>query len=196
MRAFIGLAIPPELRPGIAAVQEELRTCLPKRAAKWSPAQQWHLTIHFLGETKTESFPVLTRILAEVCRRHPPFALEFTRLGAFPNPDNPRVLWLGIAKTPALDRFQAEASEAIGLFGSYGESRTYHPHITLARPRSPDQPTVDSLRRRLADATTVTGTVWRPSTVHLFQRSRESPGTPYTVAGEFPLGNWGTQVVD
>lgn len=190
MRVFVALPIPTGLRKGIEAVQADVRSRLPKRSAKWIPADQQHLTIHFLGETKPDSLPVLTRQLNEICRRYAPFDLRFSRLGVFPDLDHPRVLWLGLAEAPELKRLQTEVSKTIGLHGSYGESRTYHPHVTLARLRNPNRLTVDNLRQPLSGETIVAGPNWRPASVCVYQRPSNTAGSPYIVAAECPLGNW------
>ena len=87
MRAFVAL-IPPA-----RALAELDDAVAPLRAAhpdlRWTPREQWHLTLAFLGEVDEAVLPNLTERLARAAHRHRRMELAFAGGGRFGD----RVLW-------------------------------------------------------------------------------------------------------
>jgi 2'-5' RNA ligase len=142
VRAFFGLPMPEEhkaaLGPYIAgctALAQEFR---------WTPAENLHLTIQFLGQVKTEAaFQVADRLAGAGLRG---FELELGELGTFRRGKLDRVVWVGLvaggAETAALAaKVKAECAGA----GLEGEARAYHAHLTLARARPREGAVLPSL---------------------------------------------------
>jgi RNA 2',3'-cyclic 3'-phosphodiesterase len=97
-----------------------------------------HLTLRFFGEVGPE---VVDRVIAAVpgaAREVEPFDLALGGVGAFPSPDRPRVVWLGITEgnveVRKLARSVDEHLAAVGLPAGSGE---FVPHVTLLRVRTP-----------------------------------------------------------
>ncbi len=148
MRAFLAVPLPPA---GHLAV-EEIQQCLRGHEAfsdfRWVSPAKVHLTLRFLGEiTEEESGPVAAALEA-ACLQGRACSLELNRLGVFPNPKNPGVIWAGPAEPPAA-LLSLEAGLSAGLeaagFGAAGPvpearpsrphrpPRPFRPHLTLAR---------------------------------------------------------------
>ncbi len=101
------------------------------------PAENWHLTLRFLGDT---SVAARERLLEELrtATLGSPFALEFGRCGAFPRPARASVLWLGVAQGEApLRALAAEVEDAVGRAGWTPETRPFSPHLTVSRMQPP-----------------------------------------------------------
>lgn len=67
-----------------------------------------------------------------------PFDLTVTGLGAFPNPRQPRVIWVGLERDAgyeALTGLFEDLDAALTARGFPREERAFSPHITLARAR-------------------------------------------------------------
>lgn len=125
MRLFVAIEPTSDLRQALLA----LRCPLPN--VRWLPPEQLHLTMAFLGEVAETQLDQLCRRLATVAA--PRFDLAFDRTGCFPNPHNPRVLWVGCTHKPLLDQLARDIGQAALACGIRLEERPFHPHITVAR---------------------------------------------------------------
>src|SRR6187455_2455648 len=96
VRAFVSIHIPAEVRERMRTAQMELERPIPKSAVRWTPFEQLHLTLEFLGNVATPDMPPLESALKQVATAHRPFELSAGRVGAFSSIRNPRVIWVGI----------------------------------------------------------------------------------------------------
>jgi 2'-5' RNA ligase len=101
----------------------------------WVRPQQMHLTLKFLGDVPDTETPDICRVVNEVAAGFEPFEITCRGVGAFPNPRDPRTLWIGIEDgADELKRLQAEIDEALKTKLGYGkEQRGFHPHLTIGR---------------------------------------------------------------
>ncbi|CAN5354201.1 RNA 2',3'-cyclic phosphodiesterase [soil metagenome] len=101
------------------------------------PAENWHLTLRFLGDTPPALRDGLVAEL-ESTTLGEPFAVRFGGLGAFPHPRRARVLWLGVAAGAAgLRALAAATEEAAQRAGFPAADKPFSPHLTLSRIRPP-----------------------------------------------------------
>ncbi len=148
MRAF--LAVP--LSPAGHLAVEEIQQCLRGHEAfsdfRWVSPAKVHLTLRFLGEITEEEAGPVAAALEAACLQGCACSFELNRLGAFPNPKNPGVIWASPAEPPAA-LLSLEAGLSAGLdaagFGAAGPvpearpsrphrpPRPFRPHLTLAR---------------------------------------------------------------
>lgn len=149
IRAFVAVDIGAEARRGLAMDLAPLRQRFPD--AKWVSPETVHLTLAFLGDIFPETVPAIAQALDDAAAAEPPFRCVLAGFGYFGTPRSPRVVWAGVtegsAELMALQRRVAEALLAIGI---KGEARAFHPHVTLARIRSPRDAV--GLTDRLAEA--------------------------------------------
>jgi 2'-5' RNA ligase len=62
------------------------------------------------------------------------FRLDVAGVGAFPNPRNPRVVWIGVSgEIDVLTKLQTDVEEGITRLGFKQEDRAFTPHLTLGR---------------------------------------------------------------
>lgn len=131
MRLFVAVY------PSAAAV-DSLRAVLPSDPAlRWTTAEQWHLTLVFLGEVAEDRVPELAERLARAASRSVPMELAFAGVGTFPKQSRRgRVLWSAVTGdvddlTLLADRCAAAARRT----GLEVEDRKFRAHLTLARAR-------------------------------------------------------------
>lgn len=167
MRLFVALRPPPaalaHLEAHVSALQQangELR---------WTPADQRHLTLAFLGEVDEHRYADLTSRLARAAGRSGELPLSLTGAGTFPRrADRARVLWVGLdGDRPALARLSAAASAAVRRSGIPVEDRPFSPHLTLARARSSSGADVSGL---LPVLSAYAGPPWTATEVELVRR--------------------------
>jgi RNA 2',3'-cyclic 3'-phosphodiesterase len=145
IRAFLAVEVTKELQAQIALVQQELKHRIEtelKRDTRisWVQPAKIHLTLKFLGDMDEQVIEPLRMALERTIGSHMSVKLPLERLGAFPRPHSPRVLWLGPSedweKGPEARRI-AEIHGAIeqaceGL-SFLREAKPFSPHLTLAR---------------------------------------------------------------
>lgn|SRR5690242_7717891 len=177
MRLFTGIEIPEEIKARLRALVDRLR---PAAKLSWSPVDNLHVTTKFIGEWPEQRLPELKRALAEVAR---PGLIQIAvrGLGFFPNPKNPRVFWAGIESGAGLAQLARDTEQRLEPMGVKVEDREFHPHLTLARRRTPVP--LDALRKALE---AVTSTDFGSFTAASFFLYLSASGR-YTKLQEFPL---------
>lgn len=140
LRLFTGIAITPA---AIGSLTDVLRPLRSQARLQWTPPGNFHVTTKFLGEWPAEKLQAVIDALREIARPAP-FAVAIERLGFFPNAYSPRVLWAGVRAPQALAQIAHDTDHALKVVGVPAETRSYSPHLTLARvkPASP----LDELR--------------------------------------------------
>lgn len=132
LRLFISLPLRPEVKQTLLGVQKRL----PSPFFKPLPKENFHLTLAFLGDTRVEDIPALERILDEIAARTSAFPCALSGLGAFPNPWEPRVVWVGIdvgskESGGVSDALREQLRKAKVAF----DTKPFRPHITIAYAR-------------------------------------------------------------
>ena len=142
-RLFVAVPLSDEVRHGLAAhLSDALDGPMPGRAV---PADNWHLTLRFLGKTLQKELEVLLHRL-QSGMEIAPFTLGFAGLGAFPRPSRATVLWLAIDQgADELAVVAALVEDAAVDAGFMPEERPFHAHLTLSRIR-PHQDVTDAVK--------------------------------------------------
>ncbi len=103
---------------------------------KWVPPASYHLTLKFLGWTRSAAVGAVRDALDRAVVGSTRFTFKTARLGAFPSLDKASVLWAGVDEpTGALAALAAAVDTAMTGVGYAAETRPFHPHVTLARLR-------------------------------------------------------------
>lgn len=110
----------------------------PHVKASWSREHNLHLTLKFLGQVKTSRLSRLTKAAAAAVSGCAPFQISIEGSGVFPNSRMPRVLWLGVKENSGqLAELYRRLEDTCASEGFAKEQRSFHPHLTLARVRNP-----------------------------------------------------------
>ena len=103
---------------------------------RWIDPETAHMTLHFLGATPPERAELLRLALAAPVAKIEQFTLKTGDFGVFPNPRQPRVLWIGLdGDIPQLERLHKEVGANLQRLGFEAETGKINPHITLGRVR-------------------------------------------------------------
>lgn len=172
MRLFVALDIPEDVRRQIADFADELRRHAPR--ARWARIEGAHLTLKFIGEVIPGGLDPIRGALEPV-RALAPIEIEFRGAGFFRNEHQPRVLWVGIRASAALAELAAEIERRLATLGIPPESRSFQPHLTLARFNHPSES--GDLRGVIAGASLREFGRAVAREFHLYE-SRLSPGGP------------------
>lgn len=124
---FLAIPLPNDVRDKIKHWQGSIS--LPFKS--WVYSEDYHITLAFLGGVTKEQRRRLSKNLNEI--KHRSFSLTLTHLGTFGLTEQPRILWVGVNKQPALFHLQRDIVTVCTDTGFQLDKRVYHPHITVAR---------------------------------------------------------------
>jgi 2'-5' RNA ligase len=136
LRAFIAVDLTPDIRAQLEALAGRLRRLPGQEGLRFVAAAGVHLSVKFLGEISPALAADLGGALDTAARRVPAFAIRVQGIGCFPNPRQPRVLWVGLHDPRRmLLALQSAVEEACADLRLPKEDRAFSPHLTLARVR-------------------------------------------------------------
>ena len=180
LRLFVAVSLPRSHLERVAEATQDLRARWP--AARWMKTENQHITLKFLGSTPPERVDGVRAATRDVARNHEASAVALSDLGVFPGPRRARVLWIGLDDPGDLLTSLARALDAaLQPLGYEPEKRPFHPHLTLARFRTPE---------RLGGDLPVLGLDLEPvviESVELFRSHLHPKGARYEVLESFPL---------
>jgi 2'-5' RNA ligase len=163
MRMFVALRPPPD---AVVHLDEFLDVRRSAAGFRWSPPEQFHVTLAFLAEVPDRKLDDLLERLARAATRRTAFDTAITGGGAFPNPARARVLWAGLdlddVGTTELGRMATGARAAASRAGVAVDGQRFRAHVTVARLGHPEEVTSWV---RLLDA--YRGPAWRADHVAL-----------------------------
>ena len=174
-RLFTGLELPASLATELALMRGGLS------GARWIEAEDYHLTLRFIGDIDHATARDIHSVLEGVRRR--PVAVTLNGLNAFGG-DKPRAIIATAQPTQALLELQAEQERLIRRVGVAAETRKYMPHVTLARLRQGSSRAVAdylAIRHWLASRT------FEVDHFTLFSARDSVGGGPYVAEATYPL---------
>jgi 2'-5' RNA ligase len=125
MRLFIGLDLPWSLKERLAVLGGGIP------GARWVPAENYHMTLRFIGEVQAPRAEEID--LAMAALRGRAFSLTLAGMGTFAKGGRDTQLWVGVERNQQLDHLQSKIENALQRAGLEPERRRFTPHVTLAR---------------------------------------------------------------
>ena len=137
IRSFIAVEMPQAILAKLATMQQLLRG--EGAQVAWVRLEGLHVTLKFLGYVPAEQIAAIGDALAGIAERHRPFRLSVARIGGFPSPRRPRVVWAGVeAGVEEMSALAREVEDAMAALGFAREERPFQPHLTLGRVKAPE----------------------------------------------------------
>ena len=182
-RTFIAIELPQDLRARVRDHINRLRRELPEVSASWSRDDNLHLTLRFLGNVAVAELPNVSGAVERALNPGLPFELTISGCGVFSPRGRSSVLWIGAQASELHDLHDGIESE-LAAAGIPRESRPFHPHLTIARLRKPqDARCLAELHQSLGFATQV-ATV---SEVVVFRSELLKEGSKHTAISRHAL---------
>ena len=171
---------PEEVLDAVAAAVEPARSV--RVGLRWEQRERYHLTLQFLGAV-AKLAPVVDGLAAAMGERTA-FPLQLGGAGAFPKPGRARVVWLGATLGgPELVSLAGAVADGLRPAGYEPDRKEFHPHLTLARLKVPDN--VADVLAAIGPA--AVGTPFAVDEVVLYESRLSSKGPMYTALERFHL---------
>jgi RNA 2',3'-cyclic 3'-phosphodiesterase len=185
IRAFLAIELPDNWRPGLALVQGELKRS--RADVRWVAPGNIHLTLKFFGNVPDDEIEPLALAAREAAAEAAPLQLKATSAGAFPSPNAPRVVWLGLGgDLVPLTQLYYRLEKAFAALNYPPETRAFNPHLTLGRVKSPANR--ERLAKMLAKMPPLDWPAFTVQELILFQSVLSPKGSTYTPLRVIPLG--------
>jgi 2'-5' RNA ligase len=155
------------------------------RSVRAVAADAVHLTLKFFGDLPEDRIQEASEVITSVVETTPGFELQLRGLGAFPSERRPSVIWVGISGGEACTRLVEKLELALGEAGFPHATRSFQPHVTLARVKArPPARLTEILSER---ANTAFGG-FRVDQIELIASELTSTGPIYSLLGRFRPG--------
>jgi len=189
MRLFIALELEPAVLERLREAQAALRLSLDGRWIRWVQPDGIHLTLRFLGEVEDTKVDGLKSAIAAQAAQRAICRFTVGGVGAFPNPERARVLWVGVNDAAGgLKVLQAGLEDALGQVGFERENRRYTAHLTLGRVRDGiGRESLAQLAQALAASTPLEPMETSSGTVILVRSELRPGGAVYTILSRHSL---------
>ena len=136
IRTFIAIELTDPVRAEIARIEDTLKG--KGGDIRWVRPENLHLTLKFLGDVEPEQIAKVEEGVRVAVQECPPFELVLSGAGAFPNPQRPRVIWVGIREEgEKLRRVYRSIQHQLFRRRFPKEKKRFSPHLTVGRVRSP-----------------------------------------------------------
>jgi 2'-5' RNA ligase len=157
IRSFVAIELSEPIKESLSSIMSKLQ---PSKHpyVKWVAPDGIHLTLKFLGNIYADQVPGITEAIVSGTRGVSPFEIQLGTPGAFPNLQQPRVIW--VAVTGEIERIkvlQQDIDTALSHFGFPTEKRPFKPHLTLGRLKERASPAERSKIGKLIASITAGG---------------------------------------
>ncbi len=180
-RLFVALELSQELKDSAILLKDENPLLAKNRNIRWTKAENLHLTLCFLGNTRTSLIPKIIKELDFVARDFDSFSLSFYGLGLFFTQNRPQVIWIGVENQDLLRPLYNKTIRRISIVDNIKKPR-FSPHVTLARINERASQETTEMIRALAskNETTRFGTL-KVDHMSLFESILKPTGPVYKI---------------
>jgi len=191
-RLFVAVPVADDVREAVGRLMEQLAGApIDVRGPgqpRWVRIEGLHLTLRFLGATPDVRLAELSAAVAAAARGVAPFRVELAGGGAFPTPERPRVLWIGIGGgAPELGALARRLNGELERLGWPPDDRPFAAHLTLAR--TDGVPGSDEKARRLIELARDVRLAWLADSMVLYKSNLGRGPTHYEALSEARLGD-------
>lgn len=212
LRTFLCVEMSGEIRRSLQRVQQRLARSegfATAEGVRWVAPDQLHLTLCFLGEMSWNQTHQVSKIAKSVLQSQSGITFGCEGLGAFPNVDQPRVLWAGVRELMPVKKRANEDGElpevsgpscprftwiAAALTQAFLEQRFYPdlkpwaPHVTLGRVTGSKGERLASVADEFQELVDQDFGMQTAREVKLMSSERSQAGPIYRPIATIPLG--------
>lgn len=175
-RVFIGIPVDQKSRRRIKKLLKPIKHS--QQYIRWVPANNWHLTLAFLGNTPVPTANQLLRSFVEAYQQEASFRYQLSLLTRFPGANGSIIALTSESTQPLEDLFQNTLMLLRRIKIKYDRTKL-RPHITLGRIKQAKQlkTTIDQQVNVILNINKIT----------LYQSTLTASGSVYSALIEAPL---------
>jgi 2'-5' RNA ligase len=194
-RLFVALRVPEEVKSEVRKAQADLRRAIPQAKVTWTPPEQFHATLKFLGNVDARRVGELVEAVRAACGPFAALRLRAGGVGCFPHPRAPRVVWLGVRDADeTLPRLQRAIETACATFTAQGpERQRFSGHLTLGRIKDIGRSEADSLAGQTRAMAERFFGQWTADGVDIMRSELSPQGARHSVLATVALGGKGLE---
>jgi RNA 2',3'-cyclic 3'-phosphodiesterase len=174
-RLFTGLEIPDDVAFDLDLMRGGIS------GARWIDRESYHITLRFIGDIAEGLAREISYELEGVEAK--PFQLRLSGCGVFGG-NKPHTLYAAVEESAELRRLQSIHERICQALGLPPDPRKFAPHVTLARLKDPELP---SLHRFIASHNLYKSRVFEVARFVLFSSRPSRGGGPYAVEESYRL---------
>ncbi|WP_163716575.1 RNA 2',3'-cyclic phosphodiesterase [Mangrovibacterium lignilyticum] len=130
-RTFVAIKI--ELQPAFQELIGKLKRSLDGEKIRWVIPENFHLTLHFFGNTEADDVAVLIELFQDFAEAEPPINFKLKAISFFKKRLQPKVLFVDVAEADELEKLAEKLHEVLVDKGFAKAEHAFHPHLTVAR---------------------------------------------------------------
>ncbi len=186
IRTFVAIALSDDVKRDLAVIAQKVMKM--GLDGSFTKPDSVHLTLKFLGNIEETRVDAIGEALTKAAAGIPVLRIQCRRVGVFPGPASPRVVWVGIEAVPELTDLQRRIDDELEILGFPREDRPFSPHLTLARLKGRANIRIlqDYLQK---DGGREQAGSFSASEVHLFRSDLRPDGALYTKLRSVTLGS-------
>ncbi|HLG38521.1 MAG TPA: RNA 2',3'-cyclic phosphodiesterase [Chitinophagaceae bacterium] len=186
IRTFIAIPLTPEIRNMITPIQDRLKKL--DCNISWVKPENIHLTLKFLGDVKMKKIDTIKQVLENLFQSTRPIPMKLSKIGAFPDINHPRILWVGLNDGGRqITHLVSLIEDECGKIGFKKEEKPFNPHITIGRIRSPKN--LHLLAEAISNFAIPDHLTQLSQTIILYQSTLTSQGPVYEILKDFSFCN-------
>lgn len=184
-RVFVAIPIPDRARREIARAVERLRRS--DADVRWVSAENYHVTLKFLGEMEETLLARLSDDLQRIAAHASPFTLTFGDAVIFPSLQRSRVVAVGFrGDVETLKSLASEIEECASKSAIPPERRGFTAHLTIGRVKS--QRNIAALQQAFSRFTCAEAGEMKIDRFHLYESVLLPQGARHSIIGDYGLG--------
>ncbi len=184
LRLFVANPLSPAVEEGVGDL---LAGVSKYREVRWVSKAQLHITLRFIGALEETLVSRLEEELGKIAGLAEPFEVEIGGLGAFPQLNHPRVLFVPVTRgEEGFRKLERALLSPLKSMGVKPDEKEYHPHLTLGRVKENEdaRAAVEVLQKNCP----AHWEPWKADRFILFKSQLAPNGSIYTRLREFGFG--------
>jgi len=133
IRAFYAINLNDETRAATQHVIDELQSCDWSQFVRWTPVNNLHITLRFLGDVTEAQLEQMNNALTDKLATLSPFSIVFKEPRLFPHFRKPKVVAILIPHNESLHQLAVLLEQCAITAGLEPETRQFKAHLTLGR---------------------------------------------------------------
>jgi len=180
-RLFFAINLPQGLKTELGNLVKKLKKLQPNREIIWTKEENFHITLHFLGDIAEEDIKKLDEVAENFALNNKTFKIVTRDFDCFPDKERPKIIFLGMGHSGLAYSLRQKFGDTLLTKGFSFDLKRWHPHITLGRVR--DRGGSCRFTKESFPDTEI-----EVKSFELMESVDDESGTKYVVLGSYELG--------